>query len=111
MVNTTTPEHTGRRTTLINWVLALLTIPGAAAAMFFAYGAVLGTSACSTQTCEHLPSETVYTVMLYGPPVIAVVTVVVSFFTARLPRGHFVPIVAWLLLILDVVVMYFAFQH
>ncbi|MCV7225872.1 hypothetical protein [Mycolicibacterium komossense] len=106
-----TPEHTGRRTTLTNWVLALLTIPGAAAAMFFAYGAVLGTSACSAQACEHLPSETAYTVMLYGPPVIAVVAVVLSFFTARLPRGYLVPVVAWILLIVDVVVMFFAFQH
>jgi hypothetical protein len=94
-----------------NWVLALLTIPGAAAAMLFAYGAVLGTSACSTQTCEHLPSETVYTVMLYAPPVIAVVAVVLSFFTARHPRGWLVPAVAWLLLIVDVVIMFFAFQH
>jgi hypothetical protein len=104
-----TPEHTDRRMTVINWVLALLTIPGAVAAMLFAYGAVLGTSACSTQTCDHLPSESAYSVMLYGPPVIAVVTVVASFFTARRPRGIVVPVVAWVLMLLDVVIMYFAF--
>jgi hypothetical protein len=110
-VNTLTPGRTGRGTVVTNWVLALLTIPGAAAAMFFAYGAVLGTSACSAQTCEHLPSEAVYTVMLYGPPVVAAVAVVLSFFTARRPRGYLVPVAAWALLILDVAVMYFAFRQ
>lgn len=105
------PERVGRRTGLANWVLVLLTIPGAAAAMFFAYGAVLGTSACSAGTCGRLPSETAYTVMLYGPPVVAVVAIVASFFTARRPRGYLVPLVAWLLLIADVAAMYFAFQH
>jgi hypothetical protein len=49
--------------------------------------------------------------MLYGPPVVAVVAIVASFFTARRPRGYLVPLVAWLLLIADVAAMYFAFQH
>ncbi len=110
-MNSVTPERTGRRTTVTNWVLALLTIPGAAAVMLFSYGAVMGAAACSTQGCDHLPSEAVYTVMLYAPPVIAVVTVVLSFFTARRPRGFVVPVVAWLLLIADVAAMAFAFQH
>jgi hypothetical protein len=109
-VNTVTPDRASRRSVATNWVLALLTIPGAAVAMFFAYGAVLGTSACA-QTCEHLPNEAVYTVMLYGPPVVAVLAVVLSFFTARLSRGYLVPAAAWALLILDVAVMFFAFRQ
>jgi hypothetical protein len=94
-----------------NWVLAVLTIPGAAVAMFFAYGAVLGTSACSAKTCEHLPSEAVYTVMLYGPAVVAVIAVLLSFLTAHRPRGYLIPVAAWALLILDVAVMFFAFRQ
>jgi hypothetical protein len=110
-VNTLTPERTGRGHVVTNWVLALLTIPGAAGAMFFAYGAVLGTAGCTVQACDHLPSETGYTVMLYAPPVIAVIAVVLSFFTARRPRGYLVPLLAWALLIVDVAVMYFAFRY
>lgn len=110
-MNSLTPQRSNRRTSVTNWVLALLTIPGAAAAMIFAYGAVMGTSACSTQTCEHLPSETLYTIMLYGPPVVAVITVIASFFTASRPRGFVVPLVAWMLLIADVALLFFAFQH
>jgi hypothetical protein len=110
-VNTLTPERTGRGTVVTNWVLALLTIPAAAAAMVFAYGEVLGTAGCSVQACDHLPSEAGYTVMLYAPPVVAVIAVVLAFFTARRPRGYLVPLVAWALLIVDVAVMFFAFGY
>ncbi len=110
-MNAVTSERTSRRTTVTNWVFALLTIPGAAAAMIFAYGAVMGTSACVAQTCEHLPSEAVYTVMLYGAPVVSAVAVIASFFTAHRPRGYLVPRVAWVLLLADVVVMFLAFRR
>ncbi len=96
---------------MINWVLALLTIPAAAAIVILAYGAVMSTSGCSAGECSQLPSETQFTVMLYGPPVVAAVAVIASFFTASRPRGYVVPVVAWLLLVADVVAMMAGFQR
>ena len=40
-----------RRQRITNWVLALLTIVGAAAAVLFAYGTALGTSGCNDRAC------------------------------------------------------------
>ena len=86
---------------VINWVLALATLAGAAAVVLFAYVKVLGTAACSDQTCPRLgPGEFGFTVITYGAPVLAVLTVVLSFFTARRARGVVLPLITWLLLLI-----------
>ncbi len=100
----THPDRSRRARLWGNWILALSTVLGAAAAQLFAMGAVMSTAACSTPDCPK-PSGLVYTLLTYGPPVIAVVTIVVSFFTAGRRRGFVVPLVAWLLIIVDVALL------
>jgi hypothetical protein len=114
-----TPEtgaapETGRRQrvrTWVNWALALLTAPAAAMVMIFGIGAVMSTAACSDMQCPNVgPSGTVYGVLYYGAPVVAALTILASFFTARRPRGVVVPLCGWALLALDAVVMAVTFR-
>jgi hypothetical protein len=94
----------GQRIT--NWVLALLTIVGAAAAVLFAYGTALGTSGCSDRACPHLGlANAVFGPVVYGAPVVALLTIAVSFVTAKLRRGWIVPAIAWILLIAGPIVL------
>lgn len=94
---------------VLNWALAWGTVIGAAALVILAYGKVMGTAACTADTCE-VPSEAMFTVLLYGPPVVAVAAVLMSFFTARRRRGYLVPLVAWLLLAADLALLTASFQ-
>lgn len=107
---TGTSEEVGRTGHIVNWVLALLTVPGAIAVVVFEYVQVLGTAGCNDQPCPRKgPGELGFAVIEYGAPLVAVVTIVLSFFTARRRRGIVVPVVAWLLLIAGVVVLAFSF--
>lgn len=94
---------------ILNWALALSTVIGAAALVVVAYGKVMGTAACTAETCE-APSQGLFAVLLYGPPVVAAITVLLSFFTAKRARGTLVPLVAWLLLAADLVALMVSFQ-
>jgi hypothetical protein len=87
----------------VNWALAALTVPGAAAVMLFALGSVMSTAACSDKQCPNLgPNGISFDLLFYGPPVVAALTVIVSFFTARRRRGIAVPVVALALLAADI---------
>ena len=112
-MTTTNPPATsevGRTGRVVNWVLALATIPGAVAVVVFLYVQVLGTAGCNDQPCPRQgPGELGFTLIQYGAPVVAVVAVVLSFFTARRRGGIVVPVVAWLLLIVAFVVLAFSF--
>jgi hypothetical protein len=100
-------HHSGR---ILNWILALATIPGAVAVVVFLYVQVLGTAGCNDQPCPRQgPGELGFTLIQYGAPVVAVVAVVLSFFTARRRGGIVVPVLAWLLLIAAFVVLAFSF--
>ena len=102
-------EH--RRRTVINWVLAGLTVPGALAIILYQYAQVLATAGCSEHTCAKLgPSPFVFGLIEYGAPVVAVLTVALSFVTARTRRGIVVPLIAWALLIAGFVVLTFTFE-
>jgi hypothetical protein len=95
----------------VNWVLALLTAPGAALVVIFALGAVMSVAACSTVECPDLgPSGFLFTVLYYGAPVVAGVTIFVSFFTANRRRGIIVPLCGWGLLVADVAVLAITFN-
>jgi len=61
----------------------------------------MSTAACSTPECPK-PTGFVYGLLTYGAPVVALVAIVVSFFTAGHRRGFLVPLCAWALLIIDV---------
>jgi hypothetical protein len=100
----------GRAGRLTNWILALATVPGAVAVVLFLYMQILGSAGCSDQTCPRRgPGELGFTLIQYGVPVVAVVAVVLSFFTARRRGGILVPVVAWLVLIAAFVVLVFSF--
>jgi hypothetical protein len=100
----------GRTGRVTNWVLALATIPGAVAVVVFIYMQIMGTAGCNDQPCPRQgPGELGFAIIQYGAPLVAVVAVVLSFFTARRRGGIVVPVVAWLLLIAAFVVLAFSF--
>ncbi len=71
----------------------------------FAMGAVMGTAACSNPPNCPKPSGFVYGLLTYGAPVVAVAAIVITIFTAKHPRGWVVPVVAWVLIVLDVAIL------
>ena len=90
----------------VNWGLALSTVPAAAIVMLFALGAVMSTDGCSGRSCPNLGRGGIdFGVAFYGAPVVAVVIIVISFFTAKRRGGIVVPLVGWALLIIDVALM------
>jgi len=83
--------------------LALLTALAAALVVIFDVGASVSTAACSGARCPALgPHGLAYGVLLCGAPVIAVLTIVASLFTATRRRGFLVPLWALVLLRCDV---------
>ena len=102
----------GRTQHIVNWALALATIPGAIAVVVFLYVQILGTAGCNHQPCPRQgPGEFGFSLIQYGAPAVAVIAVVLSFFTARRRGGIVVPVVAWLLLIAAIVVLAFSFTQ
>jgi len=90
----------------LNWALALLTVLGAGVVMAVAMGAVMSTAACSDKACPNLgPDGISFNALFYGAPVVAVLTIVVSLFTARRRWGFVVPVSALALMIADITVL------
>ncbi|MEN3320717.1 MAG: hypothetical protein V7643_4119 [Mycobacterium sp.] len=103
-------NEVGRTGRIVNWILALATLPAALAVVVFAYMQVMGTAGCNDQPCPRQgPGELGFGLIEYGAPAVAVVAVVLSFFTARRRGGILVPVVAWLLLIAALLVLVFSF--
>jgi hypothetical protein len=66
----------------------------------------MGTAGCSDRTCPNLGHGGIeFGVAFYGAPAVAVVVIVISFFTAKHRGGIAVPLFGWALLIADVVLM------
>jgi hypothetical protein len=87
----------------LNWALALLTVLGAGFVMVYFFSAVMSTAACSDKQCHHAePNWVSPDLLLYGPPVVAALTVAASFFTAQRRWGVVVPVVALALLAADI---------
>ena len=104
-----TRTQNGTRTA-VNWILAILSAPGALAVVVYAYLQVLGTAGCSSGTCtEFGPNETVFGLIEYGTPAVAAVAVGLSFLTARHRYGIAVPVIAWLVVIAAAVVLFTTF--
>jgi hypothetical protein len=100
------PASNTRLRLWLNWALAVLTVIGAGAAMAVALGAVMSTAACSDKACPNLgPHGISFDALYYGAPAVAVITVVLSFFTARRRWGFVVPVVALALLIADMAIV------
>lgn len=82
----------------VNWGLALLTVLGAGIVMAVAWGAVMSTAACSN--CPNLgPSGISFNEVFYGAPVLAGLTIVTSFVTAKRRWGIVVPVLALALMV------------
>jgi hypothetical protein len=97
--------RTARVRLWVNWGLALLTVVGAGVAMAVALGAVLSTAACSDKACPNLGAGISFDVLYYGAPAVAVVTILLSIFTARRRWGLVVPATALALQIADIVLI------
>jgi hypothetical protein len=105
-VSTVGTDRSRRLRLWVNWALALLTVLGAAVVVVYFFSAVMSTAGCSTKTCRHVGPDWVGPdVLLYGPPVVAALTIIVSFFTARRRWGIVVPIVALALLGADAAIL------
>lgn len=98
-------QGSSKTRTWVNWVAALLTVPGAAIVMLFALGAVMSTDSCTQSRCPNLGGGIDFDLLFYGPPVIALLVIVTSVFTARRRGGIAVPLCGWALLIADVAVL------
>jgi len=104
-------DRAGTPAVVLNWILAVVTVPAAAAVTIFAYLQVLSTAGCTEATCPRQgPGGLGFTLITYGLPALAVLTVVVSFFTARRRWGILVPAATWLLLAVGVVVLVLTFS-
>jgi hypothetical protein len=101
------PNNSGHRRRLwLNWGLALLTAVGAGITMAVALGAVMSTAACSDKACPNLgPRGISFDTLYYGAPAVAVVTIVLSIFTARRRWGFVIPVTALALLIADIAIL------
>jgi hypothetical protein len=100
-----------RRRTWVNWTLALLTVPAAGLVMLLWFGAVMGSAGCSDHPCRHQgPGEFWFGVLYYGAPVVAVLTIAVSFYTAPRERGILVPLSGLALLAAGVAVLAISFR-
>ena len=102
-------ERTTRTRLWVNWLVALSTFLGAMGVQLFAMGAVMSTAACSSPDCPK-PSSAIYGILIYAAPAVAVLTIVVSFFTAPRRRGIVVPLIGWLLLGIDAAILALAFS-
>lgn len=92
------------------WLLAFLTIPAAIAVFVYGMGAVMSMAGCADDACANQgPGEFWFGVLFYGAPVVPVVTIAVSIFTARLRNGILVPIAGLLLLAIDFAILALTF--
>lgn len=102
-------DRAHRRRLWVNWLLTLSTILGAAAVQLLAMGAVMSTAACSQPSCPK-PTGFGYGLLIYTPPVAAAIAIVLGFFTAGHRRGFLVPMIAWAVILVDIVVLVAAFS-
>ncbi|MDI3314146.1 MAG: hypothetical protein QJR12_07640 [Mycobacterium sp.] len=97
--------------TVLNWALALLSVPGALFVMVFAFAAVMSTDRCAYEYCPRQgPPSSIFVMLLYGGPFVAALTVVASFWTAKRGWGILIPLTALILLASDVTVLYLTFR-
>lgn len=100
------PTTTDPVNAVLNWVLALTTLLGAAAVVILAYVRVMATAGCGDQDCPRPGfGEAGFTLIVYGAPAVAVATIALSFVTARKGNGILVPIGGWVLILLAFVLL------
>jgi hypothetical protein len=104
-------ERTQRRFRLsATWLLAILTIPAAVFVFLYGMGAVMSMAGCSDDACASQgPGEFWFGILFYGAPVVPVVTILLSIFTARLKWGIVIPLVGLGLLAIDFAILALSF--
>ncbi|MUL47130.1 hypothetical protein FZI85_04165 [Mycobacterium sp. CBMA293] len=103
--------HDRRNRRWINWLLVWLTVPVAGFVMVCAFGAVMGLARCADQPCRNYgPNEFWFGILAYSPPIVAVVAIAVSIFTASRKHGIWVPLGAFAVLLTDLTVLLFTFR-
>jgi hypothetical protein len=106
---TTRTEHRVRL--VVNWILAVLTVPGALFVMLVGFAAAMGTDRCAYEDCPRQgPPYLVMTLLFFGAPVISLLTIIASVRTARRGWGFAIPLAAFALFSIDVVVLYLSFK-
>jgi hypothetical protein len=94
-----------------NWGLAVLTLPAALFVMAVGFAGAMGTDRCAYEDCARQgPPYLVFVLLFYGAPLVAVLSIVASFWTARRSWGVLVPLAALALFAVDVVVLYLSFR-
>jgi hypothetical protein len=88
----------------------VLTVPVAIAVFLYGMGAVMGMAGCTGEVCASKgPGEFWFGILFYGAPVVPVVTILVSMFTARLRYGILVPLIGLALLAIDFAILALTF--
>jgi hypothetical protein len=106
---TSRTEHRVRL--VVNWILAILTVPGALFVMLVGFAAAMGTDRCAYEDCPRQgPPYLVMTLLFFGAPVISLLTIIASVRTARRGWGFAIPLAAFALFSIDVVVLYLSFK-
>ena len=106
---TSRTEHRVRL--VVNWILAILTVPGALFVMLVGFAAAMGTDRCAYEDCPRQgPPYLVMSLLFFGAPVISLLTIITSVRTARRGWGFAIPLVAFALFSIDVVVLYLSFK-
>ncbi len=72
---------------------------------------VLGTAGCSEPDCTRLNTLGFSLIQYGGVPAVAGLAVVASFVTARRRGGVLVPLAAWMVIVVAVLVLVFTFPH
>jgi len=105
-VETRSDPRGGRIRLWVNWTLALLTVPAAVAVVLGGFGVFMSYAACSAQACPTQgPSGIWLEIVWFGSAVVAAVTLIATFFTARRRFGFVVPLCAWTLIAVDVALL------
>jgi hypothetical protein len=106
---TTRTEHRVRL--VVNWILAVLTVPGALFVMLVGFAAAMSTDRCAYEDCPRQgPPFLVMTLLFFGAPMISLLTLIGSVRTARRGWGFAIPLAAFALFSIDVVVLYLSFK-
>jgi hypothetical protein len=107
-----TVSRSGHRVrSVVNWILAVLTVPAALFVMLVGFAAAMGTDRCAYEDCPRQgPPYLVMTLLFFGAPLVSLLTIIVSVRTARRGWGFAIPLAAFALFSIDVVVLYLSFK-
>lgn len=96
---------------VVTWILALLTVPGALVVMLVAFGGAMGTDRCAYQDCPRQgPPVLVMILLFFGAPLVSLLTIIASIRTAKRGWGFLIPLAAFAFFSIDVVVLYLSFK-